>query len=409
MRCFFTLVLLLTNVLFGWGTGSVSAHEADALTAGSINGESAILIDGTTGQVLFEKNAHAKLYPASITKIATGIYAIENGNPDDLVTVSKKARYEEGTRVYLGEGEQVPLRKLEYGLLMHSGNDAATAIAEHLGGTTEAFAEKLNAFLSEKTGVTETHFANAHGLHDPNHYTTAADMAKIAQYAMKNPIFREIVATKKLPWDGREWKTELINHNKMLWRYDGATGIKNGFTDQAGNTLVASAKRGDTEFIAVTMKAQSSSFTYKDVTKLLDYGFAHYETKPVAKAGQAFTAVTAASSERREEFTAPTDLFMTVPLGTEPQVELSQEGNLLATAGTMSQEYVLQRKEIPGIPANSLRQLAGDPPEVGSTAAYYGILLSWLLLNLLMVLYVVVRAKKRRRIHTQQEWRRRVG
>jgi D-alanyl-D-alanine carboxypeptidase (penicillin-binding protein 5/6) len=409
MRFFLILVLLLTNTLYGWGTGTVAAQGEDQLEPSDINGQSAILIDGTTGQVLFEKNAHDRLFPASITKIATGIYAIENGNPDDIVTVSRKARYEEGTRVYLGEGEQVPLRKLEYGLLMHSGNDAATAIAEHLAGTTEQFAEKLNAFLAEKTGVTETHFTNAHGLHDPNHYTTAADMAKIAQYAMRNPVFREIVATKRLPWDGREWKSELINHNKMLWRYEGATGIKNGFTDQARHTLVVSAKRGQTEFIAVTMKANSSALAYKDVTALLDYGFAHFETKQVATAGQAFTTATAAVSERREEFSTPTDLYMTVPLGSVPQSEVTPEGKLRVQAGSVIQEFPLTRKELPGNPPSTAQTAAAGDGSGGSPLAYYAILFTWLVLNLLMILYVVARSRKRRSVLNQQHSRRRAG
>ncbi|MFY0545684.1 D-alanyl-D-alanine carboxypeptidase family protein [Brevibacillus sp. H7] len=409
MRFFLTLILLLTNTLFGWGSGSVSAQASDELTAAAINGESAILIDGTTGQVLFQKNPHVTLYPASITKIATGIYAIENGNPDDIVTVSKKARYEDGTRVYLGEGEQVSLKKLEYGLLMHSGNDAATAIAEHLAGTTEKFAERLNEYLAEKVGVTETHFANAHGLHDPNHYTTAADMAKIAQYAMKNPIFREIVATKRLPWDGREWKSELINHNKMLWRYEGATGIKNGFTDEARHTLVVSAKRGGSEFIAVTMKASSSALAYQDVTQMLDYGFAHYETRQVAKAGDRFTLATAAASERREEFTAPSDLFVTVPIGSEPQIEVTPQGMLRVQAGTFTQEFSLKRKEQPEIPARLLAISSSDQTGSESQTARYAILFTWLLLNIMLVFYVVARAKKRRRSTSHQDWRRRVG
>jgi D-alanyl-D-alanine carboxypeptidase (penicillin-binding protein 5/6) len=409
MRYLLIFVLLLSNVLLAPGTGITHAQDKAELTPGMINGEAAILIDGTTGQVLFEKNSHMSLFPASITKIATGIYAIENGNPDDIVTVSKKARYEEGTRVYLGEGEQVTLRKLEYGLLMHSGNDAATAIAEHLSGTTEQFAEDLNAYLREKVGVTETHFANAHGLHDPNHYTTASDMAKIAQYAMKNPVFREIVGTNRLPWDGREWKSELINHNKLLRNYEGATGIKNGFTDQARHTLVGSAKRGATELIAVTMKANSSSLAYEDVTRMLDYGFAHFETKQIASAGQTYPLATTASSpsEHPEEYTASTDLFMTVPLGTVPETEVLPGGTLRAKAGTLQKEFPLTRKEPPAVAAVAEEPSRGD--ESGVRVARYLIWFAWLMLNVLLILYTVARTKKRQRVNAQQEWRRRVG
>ncbi|EMT50887.1 MULTISPECIES: D-alanyl-D-alanine carboxypeptidase family protein [Brevibacillus] len=403
MRYLLICLLAVACVFSTTAVQQVKAQEGSAvLSPEQISGESAILIDAKTGQVLFEKNSHAKLYPASITKIATGIYAIENGNPDDIVTVSKRARWEEGTRVYLAEGEQVTLKKLEYGLLMNSGNDAATAIAEHLSGTVEQFAERLNAYLVEKVGIEETHFTNAHGLHDPNHYTTAADMAKIAQYAMQNPIFREIVATERLPWDGLEWQTVLVNHNKLLRNYEGATGIKNGFTDQARNTLVGSAKRGDTEFIAVTMKAGSSNLSYKDVTAMLDYGFAHFETKQIAHAGQAFTrakqSIQQTSQEEAPTYTADSDLYATVPLGTTPETEVTADGQLIVRAGELSRTYALKRKEEPRVAAAASK----EEPESVPTGPRYGILFTWLGLNLFLVTYTVARARKRRRQRMRQ-------
>jgi D-alanyl-D-alanine carboxypeptidase/D-alanyl-D-alanine carboxypeptidase (penicillin-binding protein 5/6) len=405
MRYYLISLLLLANLFNPFGkAGTAFAQGEDQLTGSMINGESAILIDGTTGQVLFEKNAHQKLYPASITKIATGIYAIEKGNPDDIVTVSKRARWEEGTRVYLAEGEQVTLRKLEYGLLMNSGNDAATAIAEHMSGSVEQFAEDLNAYLKEKTGVEDTHFTNAHGLHDPNHYTTAADMAKIAQYAMKNQTFREIVATVKLPWQGKEWNTVLINHNKLLRNYEGATGIKNGFTDQAHNTLVSSAKRGETEFIAVTMKAPSSNLAYKDVTKMLDYAFAHYETRQVAKAGDRFF-LPASSGQGRDEFYTSEDLYATVPLGAEITKEVTPNGRLVVMAGSERREFALSKKETPPAPAGT-KAAAAKEIKQGSETARYFLLVAWLLLNVLLVIYAVARAKRKRKLDTYQFRRR---
>lgn len=396
--------LLLTSALFSIVSNSAFAQTDVQLTGPLLSGESAVLIDAASGQVLFEKNPELSLYPASITKIATGIYAIENGNPDDIVTVSKRARNEEGTRVYLGEGEQVPLRKLEYGLLMNSGNDAATAIAEHMSGSVEQFADNLNRFLQEKIGVTHTHFANASGLHDPNHYTTAGDMAKIAKYAMKNPIFREIVATKTLPWDGKEWKTVLVNHNKMLWNYEGTSGIKNGFTDQARNTLVVSAKRDGSEFIAVSMKAQSSNFAYKDVTRMLDYAFAHYQTKQVAKAGEVFT-YTSLRDNQKEEYIAKEDYFVTLPLGVSMTRELTPSGHLLIQAGEDIQEFPLLHKEhLQAVKAAAAQTAAKK--ESGSLLARYLLLFSWLLLNILLVLYVIERVRRKRRINTYQFRRR---
>ncbi|QRG70348.1 D-alanyl-D-alanine carboxypeptidase family protein [Brevibacillus choshinensis] len=405
MRFLLTYLLVVVTALWSPGIPKAYTEDASTLSPDALSGESAILIDATTGQVLFEKNPHEKLYPASITKIATGIYAIEKGNPDDIVTVSKKARYEEGTRVYLGEGEQVPLRKLEYGLLMHSGNDAATAIAEHMSQTTEHFAEELNAYLQEKVGVTETHFANAHGLHDPNHYTTASDMAKIARYAMTNPIFREIVGTNRLPWDGKEWKSELINHNKLLRDYEGATGIKNGFTDQAMHTLVGSAKRGNTEFIAVTMKAGASAYAYKDVTKMLDYGFAHFETKEVAPSGKAYTQAAVPGNDAVITYTTVDKLFATAPIGTEPLVELTDDGHLSVQAGDLQITYPLLRHDPPPGPeqerTSATAQAMREHPVVE-----YGLLFVWLGLNLFMLAYTVSRSRRIKRVRSR-DWQRR--
>lgn len=401
MRFLLICLLLVAAVLGKTEVPVAFAAEKQTFAPEALSGESAILIDATTGQVLFEKNSHEKLYPASITKIATGIYAIENGNPDDIVTVSKKARNEEGTRVYLGEGEQVTLLKLEYGLLMHSGNDAATAIAEHMSQTTEQFAEQLNAYLKEKVGVTETHFANAHGLHDPNHYTTASDMSKIAQYAMKNPTFREIVGTNRLPWNGREWKSELINHNKLLRDYKGATGIKNGFTDQAMHTLVGSAKRGETEFIAVTMKAASSPLAYQDVTKLLDYGFANFETRQIASKGSVYTHASDPGNDAEVTYTAQENLFATVPKGVVPQVQLTLEGQLSIQAGSLLISYPLERHE----PPVKAIQRTETAPVPGDDRLYvrYGLLFVWLCLNLFLIAFTVFRRRNRRmRTHEQR-------
>ena len=403
MRFFLTNLLVVATLLWSCDLPMAFAEEGQTLSPEAIFGESAILIDATTGQVLFEKNPHEKLYPASITKIATGIYAIEKGNPDDIVTVSKKARYEEGTRVYLGEGEQVTLRKLEYGLLMHSGNDAATAIAEHMSQTTEKFAEELNAYLQEKVGVTETHFANAHGLHDLDHYTTASDMSKIAQYAMKNPIFREIVGTNRLPWDGKEWKSELINHNKLLRDYEGATGIKNGFTDQAMHTLVGSAKRGNTELIAVTMKAASSPYAYKDVTKMLDYGFAGFETRQIATRGAAYTESAVPGNDTVVTYTAMNDLYATVPIGNEPLVELTKDGQLSVQAGSLSALYPLHRNSPPA----ASQQTAEAPiNEQEHPFARYGLMFVWLGMNLFLIAYTFRKTRRQRRMRQRSLQRR---
>ncbi|KMY52527.1 hypothetical protein AC623_20535 [Bacillus sp. FJAT-27231] len=267
-------VILLTNAV----TVLTVFAQSNSLST-DLMSESAILMDAKSGKILYEKNTEHQMYPASITKIATAIYAIENGDLEDIVTVSRKAREAEGTRVYLEEGEQVPLKKLIQGLLINSGNDAAVAIAEHLEGNVETFAFKMNEYLTENIGITDTNFENPHGLFDPNHVTTAADMAKITQYAMDNKEFRKIFGTVKLKWEGESWNTTLLNHHKLMKEipYEGVTGGKTGFVNQSGHTLVTTAKRGDLYLIAVILKAPSSTAAINDTIQLLDYGYDNYK------------------------------------------------------------------------------------------------------------------------------------
>jgi len=247
--------------------------------------EAVVLIDADSGEVLYEKNSKEKLPPASITKIATAIYAIEKGNINDLVTVSENARNVDGTRVYLEAGEQVPLKKLIQGLVINSGNDAGVAIAEHLSGSVEQFTEDFNEFLQQEVGVENTHFSNPHGLHEPDHLTTAEDMAKITQYAIQNQTFRDIFQTSELKWDGESWDTTLINHHEMVRdkEYEGIKGGKNGFVQEAGFTLVTTAERENISLIAVTLNSMYSQQSYDDTIALLDYGFEHFETDLVLK------------------------------------------------------------------------------------------------------------------------------
>ncbi|WP_226669373.1 D-alanyl-D-alanine carboxypeptidase family protein [Metabacillus litoralis] len=247
----------------------------------SVDSHAAILLDSQSGQILYEKNSQEKLPPASITKIATAIYAIEKGRLDDSVTVSENARNVDGTRVYLEIGEEVPLKKLIQGLLLNSGNDAGVAIAEHLSGSVSSFAKELNSYLKEEIGVKNTNFMNPHGLYHPNHLTTAEDMAQITSYAMQNEVFREIFNTIELKWTGEGWDTTIINHHVMVrdQSYEGISGGKNGFVDESGFTLVTAANREKLSLVAVTLNTDTSSQAYKDATTLFDYGFNNFENE----------------------------------------------------------------------------------------------------------------------------------
>ncbi|WP_078544117.1 D-alanyl-D-alanine carboxypeptidase family protein [Litchfieldia alkalitelluris] len=257
-----------------------SFAESTAPKHPAIQSETAVLIDAVSGAILYEQDSEKVMYPASLTKIVTAIMAIESGRLDETVTVSKRAREVDGTRVYLEEGEQVPLKKLVQGLMINSGNDAGVAIAEHLGGSVEGFAEMMNTFVENKVGVKDTNFENPHGLFGENHYSTAYDFALITKYAIKDPTFREIMGTSELKWVGESWDTTIYNHHWMLreWPYEGIIGGKNGYINQSGHTLVTAAQREDLTLIAVVLNATTKRMMYNDTEKLFDFGFEHFET-----------------------------------------------------------------------------------------------------------------------------------
>ncbi|WP_339227450.1 D-alanyl-D-alanine carboxypeptidase family protein [Oceanobacillus sp. FSL K6-2867] len=280
-----TLIVTMNAVL-------VSTAQADSREESlQIKSDSAIVMEASTGKVLYEKHAKEPMYPASLTKIATAIYAIENGKLDDIVTVSGNARKVDGTTVFLEKGEKVRLKKLIQGLLINSGNDAGIAIAEHLSGDVKSFAKDLNIYLKEVIGTEQTNFENPHGLFDENHVTTAEDLAKITQYAMKNDVFMDIFSTKEMDWHGKTWDTTIQTHHKLVKEeipYKGVTGGKNGFVSQSGYTLATTAERDDLKLITVTLKSNVVEDAYNDTIKLLDYGFENFTTSSIPK-GTTFT------------------------------------------------------------------------------------------------------------------------
>ncbi len=268
---------ILSILLFFSFSINIFAEEIPQI---SLKSEAAALLDSETNAVLYVKNADVKMYPASVTKIATAIYAIEKGDLNSIVTVSANAVNQDGTRVYLNEGEQVPLKKLIQGMLVNSGNDAAVAIAEHLDGSVERFSENINEYLKIKIGVKNTHFTNPSGLFDENHYTTAMDLALITNYAIKNPFFAETFGTKVLPWEGQAWKTTLLTHHRMLkgeLPYPGVTGGKTGYTTESRQTLSTTADNGKIKLTAVVLKSDLKQDKYDDTAVLFDYGFKSFQ------------------------------------------------------------------------------------------------------------------------------------
>ena len=254
-----------------------------ASAAPSVSAKSAVLIEAESGRVLYQQNAFARLPMASTTKIMTAIVAIESGDTRRTVTVSPAAVGIEGSSVYLYPGEQLTMEELLYALLLESANDAATAIAIAVAGSVEEFANRMNE-KAEVLGLTATHFTNPHGLDDEAHYTTAYDLAVLSAYALKNETFRTICATtrKTIPLKGDEGTRALVNHNKMLTRYEGAIGVKTGFTKRSGRCLVSAAEREGLTLIAVTLGAPDD---WRDHAAMLDFGFENYQCRLLAEKG----------------------------------------------------------------------------------------------------------------------------
>ena len=249
----------------------VSAFAKDFNSGSS----SEIVMEKTSNRILYGSNIHEKKYMASTTKILTAIVIIENCDLAETVTVSAKTVGVEGSSIYLEAGEKLSVKDLLYGLMLRSGNDCAETLAVHCSGSIEKFAALMNE-TAEKIGATESHFVNPHGLHDDNHYTTAYDLALISCYAMKNATFKEIVSTQKtrIPFTTRNTERVLINKNKMLKEFEGATGIKTGFTKKAGRCLVSSCERNGMELISVVLNCGPM---FERSKTILQNGFDEYE------------------------------------------------------------------------------------------------------------------------------------
>ena len=255
---------------------------------------SVILMEESTGTILYEKNSDEAHYPASITKIMTTLLALENGNLSDMVTFSDDAiNNTEGSGIARDYGEQMTLEQCLYGVMLESANECAYAVAEHVGGTVENFVDMMNAKAKE-LGCTNTHFANPHGLQDENHYTTAHDMALIAQAAYQNETFRIIIGTKMYtipPTNKHAEETVLRNHHDMLCTYHNANrkylypycvGGKTGYTATANSTLVTYAEKDGMTLICVVMNTQSPN-QFIDTVNLFDYAFDNFQVLNVSE------------------------------------------------------------------------------------------------------------------------------
>ena len=252
---------------------SARTSEEDDL---KIDSKIAVAYDRASGRVVWGKNEEQKTAMASTTKIMTAIVVIENSKMDDIVEISRKSAGTGGSRLGLKSGDKVSVKDLLYGLMLRSGNDAAVALAEHVGGSVENFSNMMNKKASSLL-LYNTHFVTPHGLDDPLHYTTAIELSKITDYALKNEIFLKIVGTKNYSITINGTPRNISNTNELLGNYDGVYGVKTGFTNNAGRCLVTAIKKDDIDIITVVIQASDKKSRSADSVKIIKYIFKYYE------------------------------------------------------------------------------------------------------------------------------------
>ncbi len=413
MRNLLIFIVIICTILNGQIVQAQAKNPSTPNDVPQVIGASAVLMDLESGQILYERNPNARLAIASITKIMTAIVAIEKGNLDSIVTIGpevldRKKVY--GTLIFLSPGERFTLRELLSALLMDSANDAAVAIANRIGGNEETFVQMMNQQAKE-LGLNDTHFTNPHGLSEIGHYSSAQDMAIIARYGLQKPVLAEIVNTKVKDFPRTkqgELPDRLQNHNKLLWQYDGADGVKTGYTDLAGNTIVASATRNGRQLLVVILKGTSATSIYKDASNLLDYGFGQFHNELLASISQEISQVNLENGQILKLGPAK-DIYGTLA---NDQVDLDfqlkaipqniklpvQVGDTLGRVDVIVQGNLVQT--IPLLALNAL-SLPVEKPKT----SYTGFFLSGGVLVLGLLTTPILRRRKRRRVRRHMQYR----
>ena len=285
------LLLLILTLIFSLFTIFIYSESSPRVSA-----KSAVLYEPETESFLYAKNENQKLGMASTTKIMTAHLALLLLDLDEPITVDSRAVGIEGSSIYLQDGEIMRAVDLIYAVLLQSANDAAAALAYRISGTVEEFAALMNE-EARSYGLTDTNFTNPHGLDNPEHYTTAHDLAIISAKALENPKFKEIASTYKKEVTSSHSTRILVNHNKMLNSYDGCIGVKTGYTKKCGRCLVSAADRDELRMISVTIDAPDD---WSDHEKLLDYGYSILETKTLAYPGKFSFSLPVVNGDKEE-------------------------------------------------------------------------------------------------------------
>lgn len=332
----------LFSFFLAFVVGLCCCVSVQALPASSslpvVSAQSAILMNAEDGTVYFEKCADQAMGMASTTKLMTALVVTEHASPKDVVTISPEAVGIEGSSIYLIQGEKLTVEELLYALLLSSANDAATALAIFVGGSVDAFSEMMNERAAQM-GLSQTHFTNPHGLYDEDHYTTAKELAIIAKEVLRVPLLREIVATERytIPHDGVPDRRLLLNHNKLLRTYDGAIGMKTGFTKKTGRTLVSAAQRNGLTLIAVTLNAPSD---WQDHTDMFDYGFETYTTLTIPAGGFSYSIPITGGDQEVVNLVNSESMTLTVPKDHEKlRYTVEQTGRFLFAGVDANEAY----------------------------------------------------------------------
>jgi serine-type D-Ala-D-Ala carboxypeptidase (penicillin-binding protein 5/6) len=313
--CIIAFILMFGNI------------RAFAVSLPKVVADGAMLVDANSGKILYEKNKDEKFYPASTTKLMTALLVLENCKLDDKVIIGKKpSSFVDGNKIYLFENEEFTVEQLLNALLIESANDVAIALAEHVSGSEEAFAELMNKRAKE-LGCTNTNFVNSHGLFDKNHYTTANDLLLITKEDMKNDTFRQIMTKKTYtvePTNKQPKPRVLYSNNEILlntkFHVDGADGGKVGYTSESGHSFVGSATRGDTHLIVVLLHDKKPGM-WEDASGLLKYGFANYKTIKEVSEGDNITSLKIDDGNIEVPLIAENTFYYTCPLDENPKIE----------------------------------------------------------------------------------------
>lgn len=336
------------------------AFANDKGTPINISSKSAILMDVSSGQILYEKNAHDKLPPASVTKVMTMLLCVEALDSgkiklDDKVQISDTSAGMGGSQIFLEQGETQDVNSLLKGIAVASANDACVAMAEHVAGSVEGFVDMMNA-KAQELGMKDTHFANTNGLPIDNHYTSAHDIALMSRELLKHESINKYLTTwmDEVIVGKKQVKVGLANTNKMIKHYKGSTGVKTGFTQEAKYCLSASAKRGETHLVAATLGAETSPERFKDASALLNFGFVNYESAKLCSKDDNMATLTLDKAEDNKiSLIAKENLTVLIKKGGNKdftrEVKINKNPNIPIKKGTvLGQVEVYQGKKMVG-------------------------------------------------------------